>query len=219
MNAMEPLVPGSVLGFRQFRLDGHGRLSPLFADGSPWDPAGARARCSRNADHQAPVADCTCGLHAWHHAEDAFVRAAPGQVVAAVRAHGRIVLGEHGFRAERAEVAAVCLPRRWSARRRAVASRMLRAERPGLLVLTSARVFRRRFPTEALTELGVDSSPTSQARNHRAFGVAWVLGVVGLYSVIMWPSGMARLLEAGGWVGLVVAVVAWQAWLVRSALA
>lgn len=219
MSPGEPLVPGRVLGFRQFRLDGEGRLAPLFAEARPWESKTTQARCVVQPGHRPPVDDCTCGLYAWHHPDDALVRSAPGLVVAAVRAHGRIVLGEHGFRAERAEITGVCLPRGWSARRRTEATALLRSAWPELLVFSSPRAFRAQYQPEGLAALGVSPERTSEARNHQSFGYTWVIGVIILYSVIAWPSAVGSALRGGGWVLLLSAFVAWQAWLVRKALA
>lgn len=218
MTATEPLVPGTVLGFRQFRIGEDGQLLPLFTGDRPWAATVTEAVCATDPTHRPPVEGCSCGLHAWHHAEDALARDGLGVVAAAVRAHGRIALGEHGFRAERAEVVAVCLPSRWSARRRAEVTTRLAATRPGTEVLSSARAFRRRFPAEDLTALGVRSRPTAQARLQRAVHVPWVLGVIALYSIVVWPPAMDHLVGAGGWLLLLVAFVAWQTWLVRHSL-
>lgn len=218
MTTAEPLVPGTVLGFRQFRIGERGQLLPLFTGDRPWAADTTTAVCATHPAHRPPVAECTCGLHAWHHPDDALARDRRGVVTAAVRAHGRIALGEHGLRAERADVVAVCLPARWSSRHRAEVTRRLAVAHPGVEVLTSARTFRRRFPVEDLAALGVRSRPTSQARQQHAVHVPWVLGVIALYSVVVWPPAMDRVIGDGGWLVLLVAFVAWQTWLVKHSL-
>jgi len=218
MTTTEPLVAGSILGFRQFRVDVQGQLLPLHVGDQPWARSVTVAACSTHRAHRPPVDGCACGLHAWHHAADALARNRDATVVAAVRAHGRVLLGEHGFRAERAEVVAICLPRRWTARRRLEVSARVRATRPEIEIFTSARAFRRRFPAEALDALGVDTRPTVHARLGRAVHLPWVLGVVALYSVIVWPPALEHAVGAGGWVLLVGAFLAWQAWLVKGAM-
>ena len=213
----ETLVPGTLLGFRQFRVDEQGRLLPMYVGNTPWESTTV-ARCAAHAAHRPPVEGCGCGLHAWHHASDALARTAQGAVVGAVRAHGRIVLAEHGFRAERADIVAVCLPARWTARRRAEVRERLTATYPGLEVHDSARVFRRRFPAEELSALGVCSRPTAKVRHDCLLHLPWVLGVVALYSAMVWPPAADAVLAGGGWVVLIAAFVGWQAWLVRHAL-
>ncbi|WP_235738866.1 hypothetical protein [Nocardioides alcanivorans] len=213
----EALVPGTLLGFRQFRIDVQGELLPLHVGNRPWRPGTTRAVCVNHPEHRPPVTGCTCGLHAWHHADDALSRD-DETVVAAIRAHGRIILGVHGLRAERAEVVAVCLPARWTARRREAVAARLRSARPDLEIFTSARGFRQRFPSEDLAALGVHTRPTAHARLRRAVHLPWVLGVLALYSVMVWPPAMERVLTGGGWVALLGAFVAWQAWLVRQSM-
>lgn len=218
MSRDEPLVAGTLLGFRRFRVDEHGRLLPLHVGDRAWSDATTAAVCAHDPRHRAPVEGCSCGLHAWHHAEDALSRSDGVSVAAAVRAHGRIVLGEHGFRAERAEVVAVHLPARWTSRRRAAVAALLRAAYPHLEVLTSAREFRSRFPAESLHALGVRARPTRHARLSGAVHLPWMVGVVGLYSLMAWPAEWTGAVGAGGWPLLLAAFVVWQAWLVRGAI-
>ncbi|WP_110207332.1 hypothetical protein [Nocardioides daejeonensis] len=219
MSAVEPLIAGTVVGFRQFRLDSAGRLLPLHAGSRAWDPAGTEAACARHPGHRPPVAECSCGLYAWHHAADALSRCDDDTtVVAAVRAHGRVLLGEHGLRAERAEVVALCLPARWTARRRARVAAQLRAAHPEVALHTSPRTFRRAYAAEPLDALGVRTRPTAHARLAAAVHVPWVLGVVALYSVVVWPPALDRVMASGGWAVLLAVFVLWQAWLVSHAL-
>ena len=214
----EPLVAGTLLGFRRFRVDEQGRLLPLHVGNRPWSVATTAAECAAHPAHRPPVEACSCGLHAWHHAEDALSRSDGVSVAAAVRAHGRIVLGEHGFRAERAEVVAVHLPVRWTSRRRAAVARRLRRAQPHVEVFTSGRTFRRRFPAERLDALGVRARPTRHARLSAAVHLPWMLGVVGLYSLTAWPVEWTRAVAAGAWPLLLAVFVVWQVWLIRGAI-
>jgi hypothetical protein len=218
MSTTEALIPGSVLGFRQFRVDVQGQLLPLHVGNQPWHSGTTLAVCANHPEHRPPVDGCTCGLHAWHHAEDALARDDDSSVVAAVRAHGRILLGMHGLRAERAEVLAVCLPTRWTSPRREAVTARLRTARPEVEIFTTARAFRRRFPAEQLAALGVRTRPTAHSRLPRAVHLPWAVGVVALYSVMVWPPALERAVTAGGWVGLLGGFVAWQAWLVWQSM-
>lgn len=86
-----------------------GRLCPCgcgmpgyFVSGPPREEQGPVAM------HAAPHKDCRCGFYGWYDPRDH--RMVPASLTAVIEASGRIVLGEHGFRAERARVVAVALP-------------------------------------------------------------------------------------------------------------
>lgn len=75
------------------------------------------ARCMRNMgclcgmctpsppSHEAPGAGCTCGIYGWYSPAD--TRIVSARIFGAIQASGRVILGTHGFRAERAEVLAL----------------------------------------------------------------------------------------------------------------
>jgi hypothetical protein len=56
-------------------------------------------------DHPAPSSDCTCGIYAWYAPADA--RTLSAEVFGAVEASGVVLMGTHGFRAERARITAI----------------------------------------------------------------------------------------------------------------
>jgi hypothetical protein len=62
--------------------------------------------------HEAasPVRGCACGLYGWYAPDDTRIILA--DVFGAVEASGRVLLGGHGFRAERARLLAVVIPDR-----------------------------------------------------------------------------------------------------------
>lgn len=68
----------------------------------------ARAEYLRDV-HPAPVADCKCGFYGWYRPDD--TRIIPSTIRGSVRASGRIIMGSHGFRAERVKLEALVLPR------------------------------------------------------------------------------------------------------------
>ena len=212
---MSTLLIQHITGFRQFRVGDDGLL-PAHVGNRPWTSPVTVARCGRG--HATPVQGCACGLHAWYDVADARAHALPGEVTAVVRASGTVLLGEHGWRAERAEVVAVALPgRRTStdARRERIRA-VVAAAHPEAEVLEDVRELERRFAPDDLSALGVErtTSGTPDLAVRWGWGWGWVLGVVALYAFSLAP---AAVLEAGGWVGLVAALVAWQAWLVSRA--
>jgi len=128
-----------------------------------------------------------------------------------------LVLGTYGFRAERAEVVAVCLPRRGSRQHREQVADRVRASFPAAELVAGPRLLRREYPADDLTALGVPPRRTRLARTHRAFHVCWLVGILALYSLVLWPEAAGDALRAGGWVVFVLAVTGWQALLVRRA--
>lgn len=105
------LVPGSLRGYRCW--DGPTKAGQLRSTGMRhvWEPAPHDGRSEHalclisTTDHAAPQPDCSCGLYGWYDPADS--RLVLSQVFGAVQATGRVVLGSHGFRAERLEVLAV----------------------------------------------------------------------------------------------------------------
>lgn len=201
------LVAGELRGYRRFRLAPDG-LHPTVQRTGPWAAPVEQAVCVTNGAHEAPHAGCGCGIYGWYHPADADVSGF-GDVTAVIAARGRVVLGDHGFRAAAARVEAVALP--WTAstpQRR----QMLAEHYPDAVVYGSRRQLLRHHPPESLAELGVARGPSRSAHYRRAALIAWLLGVGVLYGLVLLPwtaAGPAGL--AAGLVGF----LAWQALLVR----
>jgi hypothetical protein len=60
---------------------------------------------SVEADHPAPQPGCNCGIYGWYAPDDTGM--VDARVFGAIQASGLILMGERGFRAERARIAAV----------------------------------------------------------------------------------------------------------------
>lgn len=208
----EPLVPGSLTGFRQFRVGDDGLL-PAHVGDRPWTSPVMHAHCPRHR-HAPPAQGCSCGLHAWYFPADVRAHALPGLVTAVVRGSGAIVLGEHGFRAERAEIVAVALPgRRTSTRaKRDRVAAVVRRHYPEVRVVDDLRTLERDHPPDDLAALGVVARPTGHT-DHRVWSLGWVLGVLALAALLLSPDVSGAFLRAGGWMVLVAGFVAWQGWL------
>ncbi|MCK9901709.1 hypothetical protein CC117_08910 [Parafrankia colletiae] len=121
----------SLLGWRQWAVDGDGLLRPAWTPWSPfpsgmllWRPDGlTEAHCLRatasgqDPPHdRLPAEDCLCGLYAWR--DTALLAAARLPrwtrlpcVIGAVRLGGRVIIAERGYRAQRGYPVAVFDPR------------------------------------------------------------------------------------------------------------
>jgi hypothetical protein len=206
MTADPALVPGELRGYRRFRLAADG-LHPTVQRTGPW-AALEQAVCVRQRSHTPPAAGCGCGLYGWYHPADADVSGF-GDVTAVVAASGRVVLGEHGFRAAAARVEAVALP--WTASTPA-RRRMLAERYPDAAVYSSTRRMLRSHPPDPLDSLGLSAGPSRAARDRRAALTAWLLGVAVLYGLVLLPWTAAG---PGGIAAGILGFLAWQALLVR----
>ena len=205
-----------VHGFRQFRVGDDGLL-PAHVGDRPWSAGVTAAHC-RRGPHAAPKEGCTCGLHGWYDVADARAHALPGEVTAVVRASGRVLLGEHGWRAEKAEIVAVALPSRRTATRarRDRVRAVVEATYPGVEVVEDVAELAARHPRDDLSALGVEQRPSGTPDLAARWGWSWAAGAVALAAAGVWSGGVLR---AGGWVAFVAVFVAWQAWLVTRARA
>lgn len=103
------MVPGTLRGYRVWRLTPYGLGSVSFTS-YVWG-RNEQARCAHGSaplDHRAPVSGCTCGLYAKHTLEAVeYEFDSDNLMYGSIKAHGRIILGDHGFRAEHAEIEAL----------------------------------------------------------------------------------------------------------------
>lgn len=209
---MTTAFPGELRGYRRFTVK-HGRLHPpVHGTGGPWGDGVEQARCLRARPHAAPAPECSCGLYAWLHPADAGSGSGYGDVTAVVGASGRVLLAEHGFRAEAARVLAVAVPRHHPGRR------ALAAAYPGVELYASRSRMLRRYPPDDLSSLGVTARPTPQSRQRVLAVAVWAVGVLALYSLVVLPPGAVADAPAPAVVGALAAFVAWQAALVALVL-
>lgn len=159
----DTVVPGFLRGYRCWRYDRYTlELYPIHVDLGPWSGGHLRAACYDPRHHEeAPVAYCRCGIYATYNPKDyrsqqpSFWHINDGTFVhGSIKATGRVILGEIGFRAEEAKVEAV-----WGLRARAIASLY---EVPWFL--TQGRLLKH-FPPhnmETLLEENPDGRPVQQ---------------------------------------------------------
>lgn len=88
---------------------------------------------------------CTCGLYSWRRPDRIGHR--PGRVAGVVEMWGRVLVGEHGYRAQHARVVAISGPRRGRAGR-AVTAAQDAAERYGVPYLDTLDDAIERFDDE-----------------------------------------------------------------------
>jgi len=121
-----PLVAGTASGFRwwtmrapQLHLDpGSAEWEPGLLRGVKdfWQPGVNQARCQASAGSmhgydEVPHDDCGCGFWAyWEIQQHDMGMASTLPVVGVVRASGQVIMGPRGFRAQKAEIAALVLP-------------------------------------------------------------------------------------------------------------
>lgn len=110
------VVPSGLRGYRYWNWNGTDRLGSVAAPGQ-WDGATAEATCKRYqpsswwfngesfAEHASPVQGCTCGIYGWYRPTEARLHV--GDVFGVIEASGRVLLGDFGFRAEKARIVAV----------------------------------------------------------------------------------------------------------------
>lgn len=111
----EAVVPAALRGYRTWDITGGGELASLRLP-YRWQFGAQRARCLAQdcncwvcrlrpgfgEHHDAPNAGCECGIYGWYAPND--TRLMGGSVFGAIEVTGRVLMGTHGFRAERARV-------------------------------------------------------------------------------------------------------------------
>jgi hypothetical protein len=187
-NAGRALVPGSLGGYRTWRPLGRRAhlpdaalpLTSVTRRRVVWTPT-VTARCTPNdfgtagswsstlaGDHRAPQAGCSCGIYAWYAPGDSGMVSA--RVFGVIEASGLILMGERGFRAETAKIAAVV-----TRNRRVTAA----CERAGIAVYRRRRDLLRDYPPEDLSSLlGDTQGPKPRARVPQVPSLAGFDGLV-----------------------------------------
>ena len=180
-----PLVPGQLRGYREFRLEPNGLFPLVQGVLGPWSGELQHAVCATGSLHAAPDRGCSCGLYAWYHPDSAtgFL----DQLSAVITAHGRIVLGERGFRAAEARIDAVALP--WSLWLRPAAAararRMLQQKYPQTAVYRSRRRMVAEYSRQDLSGLGIVVKPERTRRYAQIVLVLYVAVLVAFYCVVL----------------------------------
>jgi hypothetical protein len=192
-DAGRPLVAGTLRGYRTWRgvtrwtevPEGLLPLTAVTQRQVMWSPV-LTARCSplklhrpsdagtdEVADHRAPSPGCTCGIYAWYEPEDAGILNA--RVFGAIQASGVVLMGDRGFRAERARVVAVV-----TRNRRLAAA----CEASGIAVYRTRKNLLRDYPPEDLRSLlGAPPTGEREVDTHDPFPATTVDHRMLLYAV------------------------------------
>lgn len=119
------VIGAPVRGWREWTITADGLRG---AQGGFWRPGTNTAECLGKHAAMLRVLDdalagagvpnpphtverwCTCGLYSWRRPDR--IRARSAKVAGVVESWGRVLVGEHGYRAQYARVVAVCGPRR-----------------------------------------------------------------------------------------------------------
>lgn len=202
-----PLVVGTLRGYRTWRSgrtnpDGLLPLTAVTRREIPWGVV-TTAVCAAPTDavehqHAAPADGCACGIYGWYRPDDTAIL--PSSVFGVVEASGRVLLGDRGFRAERARIRAVVT------RRRRIATACRAA---GIEVYSRKRDLIAAWPPEDITGLVPEAAQRSNdpvltpRRRQRLTTLA--LALPALY--VLFAFAAAR----GGNVGAAVAYLVTQA--------
>jgi hypothetical protein len=201
------LVPGALRGYRTWRpvrrrvelRPGMLPISSLSRRGVVW-PTQLEAHCTppdvgskafggsvMPGDHPAPFNGCECGIYAWYDPRD--TRILHARVFGVVEASGLVLLGDRGFRAQKARVAAVVT------RSRRVAAACTEA---GVEVFRSRRQLVKAYPPEDVSALiGPVDEGTDLFGPHDSPGVGDNGGVPGLGGLGL-PGAPSTMGLAGG---------------------
>ncbi len=204
------LVAGELRGYRQFSLQADGLHPLVHRAAGPWGGGLQRAVCAAGGQHEAPAADCRCGLYAW------YAPGAPallGACSAVVAARGRCILGDRGFRASSARVEAVALPLsvRWWPPASARARHVLAARYPQAQVHRSTRRMLAAHPPQDLGALGI-TPPRDTSRAYRALlAVVFAGFLLAGYSLVLLPRAAVHDAAARWWPLVVLVVLGWHA--------
>jgi hypothetical protein len=172
----------------------------------------AHVRAREPEPHRSPAPWCQCGIYAWYAPDDtAVLDAGIFGVFGVVQASGLILMGDRGFRAERAEIVAVVT------RNRRVAAAC--AEQ-GIAVYRRRRDLLKDYPPEDLSALlddepadadAKDTTPPSAPRSPRGFGLAlclavWARAALVALVAVMLPIAVAIVTAVMAELALIVVV-------------
>jgi hypothetical protein len=155
----ETLIPGALRGYRTWRIDGPKLLTSSIIP-SVWLPGEKQAECLRHdslprcPESTVPNAGCRCGIYGWYRPDSRSVYGLM-PVFGVIEAYGRVLLGSHGFRAERARVVAICPGGRIERSRRLL--EMFDYQRSiGVDVYDTVESMLEAYPPDDLSALGID---------------------------------------------------------------
>jgi hypothetical protein len=193
-----PVFSECVLGYRAWRIDRQDRLWPISDHRIAWEPGINVARCNCAVHgalafdwswrdgrrvlephplHDAPGADCTCGLYSWRRPRATWARdarfASGRRVCGAVASWGRIQVHGDGFRAEKACVVTLAYPRETAPEALATLERVAARYGVELVALDSLEEAASRHGSPLPDQLRPDPLPAVPARPSSQAARAW----------------------------------------------
>lgn len=116
------VYPGYIRGYRKWYTNDNGIWS-VFYSAPCWTTRNLKAECFQLVKHtEVPYPRCNCGIHAFHRPGNArkyrpslrvyplgieYFDAASRLIFGVISGYGRVLIHEHGFRAEKARIEAV----------------------------------------------------------------------------------------------------------------
>lgn len=179
-----------VFALRKFRISLDGYLQPVSFASDTWADGTAIAACARQW-HQAPDADCTCGLYSFtdlHELRTQYRQA--GHIVAVVALEGVSFQGTMGWRSQAARVVALWMKPTYSKQLSARRVALLRANYPEVDCYEDRAVMLARYP-----ELIPPPNPRRAALVQACRRTAAVIG-----------HGMMSGRSAAGWIAVTAAL-------------
>lgn len=110
--------------------------------------------------HRVPMQGCTCGVYAWY-TPDWARHEHTSTVIGVIEAHGKILLGTSGFRAQRARIVAIAPMNRRNVQARNALRVMTSRRYSGVKVAPDPDALFREYPPDlgTVTNLGVTMAP------------------------------------------------------------
>ena len=103
------MVPGTLRGYRAWTPMRDWTLHSVITSYTWTRPNTSAAACFRGNEtrchDRSPTLGCGCGFYAYYNAISGY---GYGDLIGSVKAHGKIILGTLGFRAEYMEIEALC---------------------------------------------------------------------------------------------------------------
>jgi hypothetical protein len=105
---------GTVKGVRAWDVDKLGRLRAVYKTDAIWKPGENVAKCRYNHKEtdkytRYPMTDCACGFYAFYKDNNEY--ASKHRISGVIEGYGQTVIGTKGFRAEKAKIVALHIPR------------------------------------------------------------------------------------------------------------
>lgn len=133
--------------------------------------------------HRVPMQGCTCGVYAWY-TPDWARHEHTSTVIGVIEAHGKILLGTSGFRAQRARIVAIAPMNRRNVQARNALRVMTSRRYSGVKVAPDPDALFREYPPDlgTVTNLGVTMAPAPSSFTEDSIARQ-------LWNLVNWSTG------------------------------